>query len=561
MRRITFAEYLRNGACIALTCLALVLATTARAHAAAQLSGAGPVDIGLRGHYFVSEAPPPAKAGDIDAWLRQARPVARPSMLGGRYWLYTDVYVAGEQHDWVFDVGNTLVASIDAWVFGPDGKVQTIHTGYDAPRTYTLHYGQPVAFAQAGAYRVLVNFDSPYFRAYPSFKLWPQATYGEHVLLRNVIALGCFGALLALAVFNLFVFLAMRDRAQLYYAAYLLAYAAGWAFVFNVPRDVFGTQGLHWIYVPFFLLPVLNTLFYLRFLNLAEYSPRLARWSRINLVLPLVLLPSCFVALSYAHTLATIVISIWLALALASGIACLRAGYLPARYFVLAFVALIVPALLILPANLGLAPELVDNELMTLIGGTADGVLLAFALADRYRLLARQKDEYVARLDAALRLATTDGLTGVGNRHAFDDYLRHHVVLGQEAGEEEHVMALIDMDGLKHVNDHFGHTVGDRLLRNLAQFLNERVAPLGRVFRLGGDEFAVLTRQAHVASIEAALVEAEREIVQRTCPQAGLSYGFARAGEAATTGVLMTLADTRMYLRKGERRQARARSA
>ncbi|MGC3962475.1 MAG: 7TM diverse intracellular signaling domain-containing protein [Rhodocyclaceae bacterium] len=561
MRRITFIEHLRNGVTITLTCLALILATTVPAHAAAQLSGDGPVNFGSRGRYFVSDAPIPERIEDVNAWIRKAKPVARPSLFGGRYWLYTDIYVNSAQHDWVFDVGNTLVATIDARIFAPDGSVQRVHTGYDTPRTYTLHYGKPVSFPQTGAYRVLVSFESPYFRAYPIFNLWSQTAYSGHVLQRNVIALGCFGALLALAVFNLFVFMAMRDRAQLHYAAYLVAYAVGWAFVFNVPRDMFGVRGLQWIYVPFFLLPVLNTLFYLRFLNLAEYAPQLARWSRINFVLPLVLLPSCFLALSYAHTLATIAISVWLVLALTSGIACLRAGYLPARYFILAFIALIVPALLILPANLGLVPEMVDNELMTLVGGTADGVLLAFALADRYRLLAGQKDEYLARLDAALTLATTDGLTGVGNRHAFDDYLRHQVVLGQPAGEEERVMALIDMDGLKHVNDHYGHTVGDRLLRNVAQFLSERAAPHGKVFRLGGDEFAVLTQQAHIADVEASLVEAEREIVQRVCPHAGLSYGFARAGEAATIGVLMTLADTRMYLRKGARRQERSRMA
>jgi hypothetical protein len=113
--------------------------------------------------------------------------------------------------------------------------------------------------------------------------------------------------------------------------------------------------------VPFFLLPVLSTLFYTSFLRLQDYAPRLYRYSRINLILPLLTLPSCFFALSYAHTIATIVITIWMTLALISGIVVWRRGYYPARFFVLGFVALMVPGLLILPANVGLIPAVVSN--------------------------------------------------------------------------------------------------------------------------------------------------------------------------------------------------------
>ncbi|TGN40243.1 hypothetical protein E5Q11_08140 [Marinobacter confluentis] len=62
-------------------------------------------------------------------------------------------------------------------------------------------------------------------------------------------------------------------------------------------------------------------------------------------------MPSCFLAVGYAHSLATVVITIWLALALISGTLAWRRGYRPARYFVFAFVALIIPGALILPAK------------------------------------------------------------------------------------------------------------------------------------------------------------------------------------------------------------------
>eukprot|EP01030_Chromulinospumella_sphaerica_P023135 gene23135-23147_t len=172
---------------------------------------------------------------------------------------------------------------------------------------------------------------------------------------------------------------------------------------FHLSADLFDWHNLHWHYVPFFLLPVLSTLFYTSFLRLQDYAPRLYRLSRINLTLPLLTLPTCFFALSYAHTIATIVITIWITLALISGIVVWRSGYYPARFFVLGFVALMVPGLLILPANLGLIPAVVNNaQLFTLLGGTLDGVLLAFALADQIRLLRNTLEQRVQERTAQL---------------------------------------------------------------------------------------------------------------------------------------------------------------
>ncbi|MFD1731524.1 7TM diverse intracellular signaling domain-containing protein [Deinococcus malanensis] len=79
--------------------------------------------------------------------------------------------------------------------------------------------------------------------------------------------------MLALTFYNLFIFAGTRNRSFFYYAAYTLTYCVAWAFTFHVPADVFGFYDLRWHYVGFFLLPVLNTLFYLHFLKLDQRLP------------------------------------------------------------------------------------------------------------------------------------------------------------------------------------------------------------------------------------------------------------------------------------------------
>ena len=105
----------------------------------------------------------------------------------------------------------------------------------------------------------------------------------------------------------------------------------------------------------------------------------------------------------------------------------------------------------------------------------------------------------VAVADAGLRrlarMALVDPLTGVGNRRAFDNDLGAE--LAHAARHGGHVtLAVIDVDGLKAVNDRLGHPAGDDLLRRTAGALRAAARRGDRAYRLGGDEFAVILRDA-----------------------------------------------------------------
>ncbi|QNR22243.1 EAL domain-containing protein [Exiguobacterium sp. Helios] len=90
------------------------------------------------------------------------------------------------------------------------------------------------------------------------------------------------------------------------------------------------------------------------------------------------------------------------------------------------------------------------------------------------------------------RLAYYDHLTGVINRTYFEEVL-HHLV-EEERKEETIILCFIDLDDFKLVNDSFGHHVGDQLLIQVAERLQEAVNPDDIVARQGGDEFTVILR-------------------------------------------------------------------
>jgi diguanylate cyclase (GGDEF)-like protein len=119
------------------------------------------------------------------------------------------------------------------------------------------------------------------------------------------------------------------------------------------------------------------------------------------------------------------------------------------------------------------------------------------ALDDHRRLLAvaeRQREQ----LD---RLAHVDPLTGLENRRRFSDRLADAVRASLRTGFPV-VVAYVDLDGFKTVNDTLGHAAGDELLRAVAGRLRGAVREADCAARWGGDEFAVLVTDPHVEAAE-----------------------------------------------------------
>ena len=339
---------------------------------------------------------------------------------------------------------------------------------------------------------------------------------------------------------------------MLYYALYLLMAAFGWARVFNIQAQWFGWYSLWWHYMPFGLFVAFGMLFHLEFLQLDRNVPRLARLSRLNLLLSLLILPVGLFALPYAFMLTNVALLFGLVVALWAGAVRLRQGFLPARYFLAAFIALALSGAVHMPSGLGMLSITVrSTEIWVVLATAIEAILLAFALADKIRLMTHQKDEYLEQLNRALHQASTDHLTGIPNRYAFDRALQ---ALSDTGAMQRLLLTIIDLDGLKRINDTQGHIHGDALLCEFAKQLKTLNSTGLSVYRLGGDEFAVVGEKHQEEAVRRAMAQFESALLEVGFGSCGISYGIAFGAEAATSSQLLKTADTRMYAHKAAKR-------
>ncbi|MCB9727126.1 MAG: GGDEF domain-containing protein [Deltaproteobacteria bacterium] len=162
--------------------------------------------------------------------------------------------------------------------------------------------------------------------------------------------------------------------------------------------------------------------------------------------------------------------------------------------------------------------------------------------------------EQVEELGAYRELAHRDALTGLRNRRYFDERLAEEISRAGRSGQYDFSVLLIDVNGLKVINDTDGHQAGDRAIREVAAFLEASFRQYDICCRIGGDEFAVLLpgMANHelprvLARLHRAMVHAQRQGVLTV----GIAVGAATWGRATSDAAsLIAAADAAMYAAK-----------
>jgi diguanylate cyclase (GGDEF)-like protein len=161
--------------------------------------------------------------------------------------------------------------------------------------------------------------------------------------------------------------------------------------------------------------------------------------------------------------------------------------------------------------------------------------------------------------DRLAALAATDDLTGLFNARVFQDRLRHE--LARVARYKEPLsLLMMDLDGLKRVNDEYGHAMGDEAIRAVGSAIRHELRKIDLGARLGGDEFGVLAPRTNEEAVRSLAERLRARVAKgRDCPSGALatiSIGIASVMPLRDTRVtpagLMAVADEALYRAKRE---------
>ncbi|MFN3580895.1 MAG: 7TM diverse intracellular signaling domain-containing protein [Pseudomonas sp.] len=425
-------------------------------------------------------------------------------------------------------------------------------------------------------------------------QIWNARDFQLHSQAGYVLIALYFGMLLALGGYNLLLFSVLRERSFLLYVCFVVSFGAGVA--------AFNGLGAQYIWtnlgevgnriLPFSLTlsATVGVLFAQSFLDTARRLPRLDRllsgWAWIAMIATLATL---FTPVQVALQLMSATGLVTTLVLFFAGIICVAKRVPGARIFVLAWLMLLIGAMLLALRNFGLIPSnfLTINAMQ--IGSAMEMLLLSFGLAARFNemkrlkeaaqqeaLLAQQQvvrslrehekileDKVTERTEALAQanvrleqLAMQDPLTSLANRTALARHMQQAMQRTQRRGELL-ALVLIDLDGFKSINDGMGHEAGDQVLVQVAKRLTDYAREADMVARLGGDEFILVSEG--IADSDAALQMGQRLLdllslsfeLHEGSVSLGASIGICLSnGIEPDTDNLMRYADQAMYQRK-----------
>jgi diguanylate cyclase (GGDEF)-like protein len=170
--------------------------------------------------------------------------------------------------------------------------------------------------------------------------------------------------------------------------------------------------------------------------------------------------------------------------------------------------------------------------------------------------------------ERAQEASLTDPLTGLLNRRALQQEVTRLLSGGASDPSSRLVVLMLDLDGLKHFNDTFGHHVGDRAIREVGRVLRGQLRHDDLCARYAGDEFVVVLRhcdriegQVRARELQEAVAAVRIDVRAGEGVNLSISVGGAASPEdGQTPDALIAAADSRMYRdkvkRKGERGHA-----
>jgi two-component system, sensor histidine kinase LadS len=486
----------------------------------------------------------------------------------GAYWFHAELVNRNpDELYWMLVQRFALLDRIDLYVRYADGRIVHQASGDMLPfSARSISYRHPnfrIDLPLGQKVEVLVRTQSQSSMQVP-LDLYTPAEFTSLSRDSQFVMGVYYGILLALFVYNLVLWLILRDASYFWYLFHITAFGLvlftlnGYSFEYLWPQSPWLAN----IAVPLSIcLAIIGMQQFARtFLELPK------RFPRGNLV-SLAIIGFCLVlgaaSLWLPYRVSTpwatrgVIISVlW---TVTAAIVVLRGGYAPARLFLVAWALFLAGAAAIAALAFGLLPKNLMTEYGVQIGSALEMLLLSIALSYRYASLRNENERIAAEAnmqlerkvaqrtqevrsalmqleDAHRRLhdsSRRDGLTGLYNRTHFHENFELLLKDSRDKGQPVSLL-MIDLDHFKSINDKYGHLVGDDCLRWAAQRIGQslRAHETSFLARFGGEEFVAVLPGHDLHSAVNVAESLRRKLVEEPC-----ASGAHRVRVSASIGV------------------------
>lgn len=502
-----------------------------------------------------------------EPWSRRFKPLGGPTLnVPSRdmhiYWLrFSAVAPKGSpaaKTTWLMATDYVYLDKIDFYRSTPEGW-EVVQTGLDrsfATRELTNRsFVFTLPQTDKGPFTCYLRLETKGINPL-RFYAWSLPAFISHTVKEDYLFAICYGVLLSMIAFNLFITISLRDRVYLYYVGYILFALVSMTFLHGQVTALwdFGTQTfVTMLWINMGLFTAFAYLFMRGILNTRILSPLVDKLLTFGFYYGLSITAAGLLNLPWISrwlTLGSGIFSPWLALT--AGIVSLRRGFAAARYFLLAWGVLAAAVAIFVIQELGPMQGEYWARNSLLVGTALESILLSLALAARIRELKEERRVLAESESRFKNLSYTDGLTGLFNKRFFSLHLEEALRSGQ-VSDDRPCLLFIDLDDFKLFNDTYGHDQGDLVLKSLAGIITDSVRSNDMPCRWGGEEFAVILLGATLESAAAIAERIRQRFAQHVFSPNGqtvrqtLSVGLARAQQGESSDDFIRRADQALY--------------
>jgi two-component system NtrC family sensor kinase len=354
--------------------------------------------------------------------------VENHGMTSSAFWYRIPLQNDSPHTNWIVEVPDGLVLWLDVAVVYRDGRVDHQQGGAAMPvsakRINSHNQVFPVDIPPGESVTLLVRVASDLPVMIP-INLWHMEAYISASINDAGFHIAYFGFMTAMVFYNLFLGVMLRDKSYVYYSLYFLSALflnmnfSGFLLRIGVPL---GEQLIPWVTTLFFLLSaIFSNRFTYHFLQTPLLIPGMRRWLDGALLLSGLMLGATFLLDAKMAVTLTILISI-LSFAVMIIAACIavRKGFLPARYYLLGWVGLLLFGLMFAGMTLGVLPRNTITYNGLQIGSAVEALVFSFALASRMRMLQSEKQAAISQLARQDKMAAL-GLVSAGIAHEINN--------------------------------------------------------------------------------------------------------------------------------------------